>query len=63
MSDQINNSQNRYLQELIAFEQNDEGLHDLHVGDKVSVEWDPEHTFGLDGSQDINAGADLDEEE
>jgi spermidine/putrescine transport system ATP-binding protein len=49
--------------ELIAFEQNDEGLHDLHVGDKVSVEWDPEHTFGLDGSQDINAGADLDEEE
>jgi spermidine/putrescine transport system ATP-binding protein len=49
--------------ELVAFEQNDEGLHDLHVGDKVSVEWDPEHTFGLDGSQDINAGADLDEEE
>jgi spermidine/putrescine transport system ATP-binding protein len=49
--------------ELGAFEQNDEGLHDLHVGDKVSVEWDPEHTFGLDGSQDINAGADLDEEE
>jgi spermidine/putrescine transport system ATP-binding protein len=49
--------------ELIAFEQNDEGLHDLHVGDKVSVEWDPEHTFGLDVSQDINAGADLDEEE
>jgi len=49
--------------ELIAFEQNDEGLHDLHVGDKVSVEWDPEHTFGLDGAQDINAGADLDEEE
>jgi len=49
--------------ELVAFEQNDEGLHDLHVGDKVSVEWDPEHTFGLDGAQDINAGADLDEEE
>ncbi len=49
--------------ELIAFEQNDEGLHDLHVGDKVSVEWDTEHTFGLDGAQDINAGADLDEEE
>ncbi len=49
--------------ELIAFEQNDEGLHDLHVGDKVSVEWDPEHTFGLDGAQDINAGADLDDEE
>ncbi len=50
-------------QELVVFEQNDEGLHDLHVGDKVSVEWDPEHTFGLDGAQDVNAGADLDDDE
>lgn len=49
--------------ELVVFEQNDEGLHDLRVGDKVSLEWDPEHTFGLDGSQDINAGADLDDDE
>ena len=50
-------------QELVVFEQNDEGLHDLRVGDKVSVEWDPEHTFGLDGAQDVNAGADLDDNE
>lgn len=49
--------------ELVIFEQNDEGLHDLRVGDKVSLEWDPEHTFGLDGSQDVNAGADLDDDE
>jgi len=49
--------------ELVVFEQNDEGLHDLRVGDKVSLEWDPEHTFGLDGSQDVNAGADLDGDE
>ena len=49
--------------ELVVFEQNDEGLHDLRVGDKVSLEWDSEHTFGLDGAQDVNAGADLDEEE
>lgn len=49
--------------ELVVFEQNDEGLHDLRVGDKVSLEWDPEHTFGLDGSQDVNAGADLDDDE
>ncbi|MFM1967718.1 MAG: hypothetical protein RL590_575 [Actinomycetota bacterium] len=49
--------------ELVVFEQNDEGLHDLHVGDKVSLEWDAEHTFALDGAQDINAGADLEEEE
>ena len=49
--------------ELVVFEQNDEGLHDLRVGDKVSLEWDPEHTFGLDGAQDVNAGADLDDEE
>jgi spermidine/putrescine transport system ATP-binding protein len=48
--------------ELVVFEQNDEGLHDLHVGDKVSLEWDPEHTFALDGAQDVNAGADLDDE-
>ena len=49
--------------ELVVFEQNDEGLHDLRVGDKVSLEWDPEHSFGLDGSQDVNAGADLDDSE
>ena len=48
--------------ELVVFEQNDEGLHDLRVGDTVSLEWDPEHTFGLDGAQDVNAGADLDDE-
>ena len=48
--------------ELVVFEQNDEGLHDLRVGDKVSLEWDPEHTFALDGAQDVNAGADLDDE-
>ena len=50
-------------QEIVVFEQNDEGLHDLRVGDKVSIEWDAEHTFALDGAQDINAGADLDDEE
>jgi len=49
--------------DLVVFEQNDEGLHDLRVGDKVSLEWDAEHTFALDGAQDINAGADLDDEE
>ena len=48
--------------ELVVFEQNDEGLHDLRVGDTVSLEWDSEHTFGLDGAQDVNAGADLDDE-
>mgnify|MGYP003332856987 FL=1 len=50
-------------QEIVVFEQNDEGLHDLRVGDKVSIEWDAEHTFALDGAQDINAGADLGDEE
>ena len=50
-------------QELVVFEQNDEGLHDLRVGDRVSLEWDPEHTFALDGAQDINAGAELEVEE
>ena len=50
-------------QEIVVFEQNDEGLHDLRVGDKVSIEWDAEHTFALDGAQDINAGADLGDED
>jgi len=50
-------------QEIVVFEQNDEGLHDLRVGDKVSIEWDAEHTFALDGAQDINAGADLGDDE
>ena len=50
-------------QELVVFEQNDEGLHDLRVGDNVSVEWDSEHTFALDGAQDIYAGADLGDDE
>ena len=50
-------------QELVVFEQNDEGLHDLRVSDSVSIEWDSEHTFALDGAQDINAGADLGDEE
>ena len=50
-------------QELVVFEQNDEGLHDLRVGDRVSLEWDPEHTFALDVAQDINAGAELEVEE
>ena len=49
--------------DLVVFEQNDEGLHDLRVGDTVSLEWDPEHTFALDGAGDINAGADLDDDE
>ncbi len=52
-------------QELIVFEQNDDGVPPLDKGDKVKLSWEPIFTFGLDGSQDANAGSKLiaDEEE
>ena len=44
--------------DLIAFEQNDVVGDRCEVGDDVIVHWAPEHTFGLDGSEDIYAGVD-----
>lgn len=43
-------------------EQNIERDGRLVPGAEVVVHWNPEHTFGLDASQDIEAGADADEE-
>jgi spermidine/putrescine transport system ATP-binding protein len=45
-------------QEIIAFEQNMSAGQRPRVGDPVSLSWDPSHTFGLDGSDDLNAGVD-----
>jgi len=48
-------------QELAVFEQNTgRAIH--RPGSEVVVYWDPSQGFGLDGSQDIGAGAGLDEE-
>jgi spermidine/putrescine transport system ATP-binding protein len=48
-------------EELAVFEQNS-GQEIHRPGSAVSLHWEPTQTFGLDGSQDIEAGADIDEE-
>lgn len=45
-------------QEIIAFEQNLAAGARPGVGDTVTMSWDPEHTFGLDGGENLNAGID-----
>ena len=45
-------------QDLIAFEQNVIVGDRAAVGEDVVLHWSPEHTFGLDGADDINAGVD-----
>ncbi len=46
-------------QELMVFEQNDDGIAPLDKGDRVNLSWEPVFTFGLDGSEDANAGSEL----
>ena len=48
-------------EEVSVFEQNT-GREIQRPGTEVVVHWDPSQGFGLDGSQDIDAGAALDEE-
>lgn len=43
-------------QELTVFEQNVVVGDRCDVGDPVILHWEPAHTFGLDGTQDIHAG-------
>ena len=47
-------------QELIAFEQNMNSAERPRVGESVTASWEPGHTFGLDGGDDLNAGIDDD---
>ena len=44
--------------ELIAFEQNMIVGDRCEIDDDVIIHWAPEHTFGLDGKDDIHAGVD-----
>lgn len=44
-------------QELMVFEQNDDGTPPLAKGDAVTISWEPIFTFGLAGDQDANAGS------
>jgi spermidine/putrescine transport system ATP-binding protein len=48
-------------EELAVFEQNT-GAEIFRPGTDVTLHWHPEQTFGLDGSQDIEAGTDTDDE-
>ncbi|MFB6441787.1 ABC transporter ATP-binding protein [Streptomyces sp. NPDC056411] len=50
------------LGELAVYEQNIARDGRLVPGAEVVLHWSPAHTFGLDAAQDIQAGADLDEE-
>jgi spermidine/putrescine transport system ATP-binding protein len=54
-------------QELMVFEQNDDGVAPFNKGDAVNISWAPVFTFALRGDEDITAGSevnpeDLDEE-
>ena len=49
-------------QELMVFAQNVGVGGVLTPGTPVSLHWDPAHTFALDGSGDVNAGIEIDED-
>ena len=54
-------------QELMVFEQNDDGVAPFNKGDAVNISWEPAFTFALRGDEDATAGSevvpeDLDEE-
>ena len=55
-------------QELMVFEQNDDGVAPFSVGENVNISWEPIFTFALRGDDDAEAGTevspdeDLDEE-
>ena len=50
-----------WKQDLMVFEQNDGGTPTLRSGDPVSLSWNAPFTFGLDGSEDVNAGSEVDD--
>jgi spermidine/putrescine transport system ATP-binding protein len=45
-------------QELQVFAQNLSADEPIRLGDDVTLTWEPTHTFGLDGSEDVTAGVD-----
>jgi len=52
-----------WKQELMVFEQNDDGIPPLDKGDRVVLSWEPMFTFALDGHADATAGSEVDSEE
>ncbi len=49
-------------QEIMVFEQNDDGIPPLDKGDEVTLSWEPSFSFALDGAQDANAGSEVNPE-
>ena len=49
-------------QELIVFEQNDDGVAPFNKGDAVNISWAPIFTFALRGDEDITAGSEVNPE-
>ncbi len=49
-------------QELIVFEQNDDGVAPFNKGDAVNISWNPIFTFALRGDEDVTAGSEVNPE-
>jgi spermidine/putrescine transport system ATP-binding protein len=49
-------------QELIVFEQNDDGVAPFNKGDEVNISWNPIFTFALRGDEDVTAGSEVNPE-
>ena len=49
-------------QEIMVFEQNDDGVPPLDKGDEVRLSWEPIFSFALDGNQDAQAGVEVEPE-
>jgi spermidine/putrescine transport system ATP-binding protein len=49
-------------QELIVFEQNDDGVAPFNKGDAVNISWEPIFTFALSGAEDVTAGSEVNPE-
>ena len=50
-------------QELMVFEQNDDGVAPFSVGENVNISWEPIFTFGLRGDEDAEAGTEVNPDE
>jgi spermidine/putrescine transport system ATP-binding protein len=50
-------------QELMVFEQNDDGVAPFSVGENVNISWEPVFTFALRGDDDAEAGTEVNPEE
>jgi len=49
-------------QELMVFEQNDDGVAPFDKGDAVNISWEPAFTFALRGDEDVTAGSQIEPE-